>query len=147
MQSAEELRQKNRPPPELSSIAKCVQVDLSCVLLEVSNHISSVLGVGDTGESHGITWSVIGWGLEIFVEITVSPLLALESLESAGVSKSILGGWIRSIGSLEEWTSVVRLEVVADSAQVLESLLSLGGVSSLLLLWCHYVVEFVYFFR
>ena len=48
----------------------------SCVLLEVSDDVSALLGVGDTSEGHCVTGGVIGWGLKVLVEGVVVPLLA-----------------------------------------------------------------------
>lgn len=106
----------------------------SCVLLEVGNDIGALLGVGDTGEGHSVTGGVISWGLQVFVEGAVGPLLAGDGLESGGVGEAFLGGGGSTVGTLQVGASAVGGHGVADSAKRLEELLTLAGVSFNLLL-------------
>ena len=46
----------------------------SLLLLEVSDEVASVLGVGDTSEGHSVTGSVVGGRLEVLIEGLVAPL-------------------------------------------------------------------------
>ena len=63
---------------------------LGC-LLEVSNEISTFLGVGDTSKGHSVTGCVVGGGLEVLIEVIVGPLLVLDTLEGTGVNEAFLG--------------------------------------------------------
>ena len=121
------------------SIATCVFEDLSCVGLEIGNDISAILGVGNSGESHGVARSVISGGLEVLVQGAVFPGLALQTLQCARVGETLLRGGITSIGTFKVRASAVSIEAMADCAEVLENLLSFLGISSLLLLGSHHV--------
>ena len=60
----------------------------SLLLLEVGNDVGSVLGVGDTGESHGITGSVVSGRLEVLVEVLIAPLALTSELATINCKES-----------------------------------------------------------
>ena len=61
-------------------------------------------------------------------------------LKGGGVGPSFGRGWLTTMDSLEVGARTVSGKIVAYSAKVLEYLLSLTGISSLLLLCSHLVV-------
>lgn len=49
----------------------------SRVRFQISDDVGSVLGVGQTSEGHGVTWSVVGWGLQVLIQVLLGPLATL----------------------------------------------------------------------
>ena len=136
------------------SIAKCAFVSgylgsvTSCLGLKVGDNIGAVLGVGKTSEGHCVSGCVVSGRFQVLVQVSVGPLLAirLELSQGTGVAEAVLGGGHRSVDSLEVGSLAVGGKVVAHSAQILESLLSLSCVAGLLFLGSHllFFLDFTY---
>ena len=87
------------------------------VLFEVSDNVSTVLGVGDTSEGHSVSGGIVSRGFQVLVEGTVSPGLVTETLEGTGVGESFLLGGEGAVCVLEQGASAMSTHTVADSAE------------------------------